>query len=267
MTANSATSTVTGMNTVIALAVVLAASTPSALAGSPWDGTWKLDRSKSHLTGGTVTLSRAGNGRWKYNDGTVSYEFGLDGKPVKTFGDETMSATGDGDHVLDLVFKAKGTESRMHMELSADGNTITEHGSGTRPDGSKAEENGAMERVGKGSGFAGTWKSTKSESNAGVSFVLAIEGDHIKWDWPTYKRTVDGKMDGSPLPVTGAAATPGMLFSVRKVSATRLSYNVKGEGKVLAEGTLVLSPDGRTLTDTEWALAKPKEKSIAVYTK
>ena len=247
--------------------MVLAASTPYTRANSPWDGTWKLDRSKSHLTGQTITLSKSKNGMWRYNDGTISYEFALDGKPVHTFADGTMSATADGDHALNLVFKSKGSESQVHLVLSADGKQLTDHSTGTRPDGSKTEENGTMERVGKGSGFAGTWKSTKTESSSGESFVLAINGDHIKWDWPAYKRTVEGKTDGSEMPFTGSAATPGLMFAVRKVSATKLTYTIKGDGKTLAEGRVELSADGKTLTDTEWAPAKPKEKTIAVYMK
>jgi hypothetical protein len=204
---------------------------------------------------------------WRYSDGTISYEFALDGKPVTTFADGTMAATADGDHALNLVFKSKAAESRVHLVLSADSKTVTDNTTGTRPDGSKTEEAGAMERVGKGSGFAGTWKSTKTESSSGESFVLATNGDHIKWDWPAYERTVDGKMDGSEIPFTGEAATPGMTFAVRKVSATKLTYSVKGSGKRLAEGVLELSADGKTITDTEWAPAKPSEKTIAVYMK
>jgi hypothetical protein len=258
---------VTRMNTVVALAMVLAASTPYTRADSPWNGTWKLDRAKSHLTGQTITLSRTDNGRWRYNDGTISYEFALDGKPVSTFGDGTMAATADGDHALNLVFKSKGSESSAHLVLSPDGKTVTDHTTGTRPDGSRTEETGAMERVGQGSGFAGTWKSTKTESSSGESFVLAISGDRIKWDWPTYKRMVEGKMDGSGIPLTGAAATPGMTFEVRKVTATKLTFSVKSAGKTLDEGILELSADGRTLTDTEWTPAKPTEKTIAIYMK
>ena len=253
------------MNTALALAVVLTVSTPSTYATSPWDGTWKLDRSRSHLTGQTITLSKVKNGKWRYNDGTISYEFALDGKPVTTFADGTMAATADGDHALNLVFRSKVSESRTHLVLSGDGKTITDHSTGTRPDGTKTEEDGAMQRVGTGSGFAGTWKSTKTESSSGESFALRADGDHIKWDWPAYKRTVEGKMDGSPIALTGAAATPGTTMAVRKVSATRLSYSIKGEGKALAEGTLALSADGKTLTATEWAPAKPGEKTIAVY--
>jgi hypothetical protein len=255
------------MNTVVALAMMLAATTPHTRAKSPWDGTWKLDRSKSHLTGQTVTLSRTSNGKWRYNDGTITYEFALDGKPVKTFADETMAATAEGDHAMNLVFKSKASEAHMHLVLSADGKTITDQSTGTRPDGSKTEETGAMERVGKGSGFAGTWKSTKTESSSGESFVLAVNGDRIKWDWPAYKRSVDGNMDGSAIPFTGAAATPGMTFAVRKLSSTKLSYTVRGDGKTLGEGTLELSADGKMLTDTGWTPAKPNEKTTAVYTK
>src|SRR5947208_54233 len=108
------------MNTVVALTIVLAASTPYSRTDSPWDGTWKLDRSKSHLTGQTITLSKSNNGMWRYNDGTISFEFALDGKPVHTFADGTMAATADGDHALNLVFKSKDAESRMHLVLSAD---------------------------------------------------------------------------------------------------------------------------------------------------
>ena len=155
--------------------------------------------------------------------------------------------TADGDHALNLVFKSKASESRAHLVLSGDSKTITEHSSGTRPDGTKGEEDGVMERVGTGSGFAGTWKTTKSESSSGESFVLTTTGDHIKWDWPAYKRTVEGKLDGSDIPITGAGASAGTIFAVRKVSARKLSYTVKGDGKALAEGVLELSADGKTI--------------------
>ena len=255
------------MNALFAVLLLLASGTASTRAASAWDGTWELDRAKSHLTGQTITLSKAGKDKWRYNDGTISYVFALDGKPVKTFGDGTMSATGDGEHTIDLVFKSMGSESRAHMVLSSDGKTITDQSSGTRPDGSKAEGSGEMKRVGKGTGFAGTWKSTKNESSSGERFGLTIDGAHIKWEWPAYKRMVEGTMDGSPLRMSGATASRDMAFAVRKRSATKLTYTVRGQGKTLAEGMLELSADGKTLTDTEWASAKPKEKSIAVYTK
>ncbi|HEY4305506.1 MAG TPA: hypothetical protein VGM82_13600 [Gemmatimonadaceae bacterium] len=255
------------MKTVIALALALAARTPARVADGPWDGTWKLDRAKSHLTGQTLTLSKTTAGKWRYSDGTISFDFALDGKPVKTFADGTMAFTADGDHAIDVLSKSTGSESHMHLVLSADGKTITDHTTSTRPDGSKTVEDGAMARVGQGSGFAGTWKSTKTQSSSGESFDLVITGDRIKWSWPAYKRHIDGKMDGSEIHIAGATATPGMIFMMRKAGATKITYAVKGDGKSLAEGMLELSADGKTLTDTEWAPAKPTEKAIAVYTK
>ena len=253
------------MNTLATLALVFAASTAAPRATSPWDGTWKLDRAKSHLTGQTMTLSKAKTGKWRYSDGTISLEFALDGKPVHTIGEGTLAATADGDNALNIVTTTKGSETRQRVVLSADGKTMTDHTTGTRPDGSKSEGTGTMERVGTGSGFAGTWKSTKTESSTSESFGLSVIGDRIKWEWPAYKQSLDGKMDGSDIPVTGAAASAGTTFAIRKISATKLSYTARIGRKVLGKGTLELSADGKTLTDTSWTPAKPKEKASAVY--
>ena len=60
----------------------------AAAADSPWNGTWKLDAAKSHLTGQTFTYSKGPGEMLHYEDGsTASFDFGLDGKEYKSWGE------------------------------------------------------------------------------------------------------------------------------------------------------------------------------------
>jgi len=55
-------------------------------AENPWNGTWKFDAAKSHLTGQTFTYSKGPGELLHYEDGsTASFEIGLDGKDYKTW--------------------------------------------------------------------------------------------------------------------------------------------------------------------------------------
>ena len=121
----------------LATLALACAIVPSALAATSWDGTYKLDRSKSHLTGDSFTYSKAANGMWHVAFGDLGFDFAPDGKPYPVFdADHTQIATMKGDHELDYSsqFKGKTTSSTKEV-LSADGNTLTDETSGTKVDG------------------------------------------------------------------------------------------------------------------------------------
>jgi hypothetical protein len=60
--------------------LVLSAANLIAAADNPFVGTWKLDPSKSDLTGETVKLESAGSDKLQYSSGGQSYTFTTDGK-------------------------------------------------------------------------------------------------------------------------------------------------------------------------------------------
>ena len=88
---------------------VVAQAAAAQGAGAAWVGTWKLDRSQSHLTGDTVTYSMSKKGFLHYDEGgPIHYDFAIDGKEYPTIGNRTTSWSAVGDHAWDSVGKANG---------------------------------------------------------------------------------------------------------------------------------------------------------------
>lgn len=260
------------MKTLRLLTLCCAFAVPAlALAASPWDGTWKIDMSKSHFEGQSFTYSKGATaGMWHVKAGNVSFDFGTDGKPYATVDpDDTMVAKMKGDHALswDNITKGK-TISTTDETLSSDGKTLTDHTTGTRPDGSKIDDTTVYTRVDGGSGFMGTWKSTKVKTTQASMYMIATAADGtIKWDIPDYKESVTGKADGMPITITGPTVPSGATLTLRKAGPMQLDYMFKINGKTLAEGKMTIVDGGKAITDVSWNPGAPAEKTTGYYVK
>lgn len=251
-------------------ALVFFAALPALAAENPWIGTWKLDPAKSHFTGDTFTYSKAANGMMHYSDGSVaSFDFAIDGKEYKTVYDRTTTWTAAGDNAWDSVSKANGKVlSKSHRTLSADGKTLTIASTGTTPDGTAFNDEAVYTRVTGTKGLIGKWRSTKVTISAPDSFVVsAPSAGIVRWDIPAYKEFVQGKMDGTDLPITGPDVPPGLTIGIKQVSPAKISYTVKHDGKPDSYGTQTLAADGKSFTDVSWSAGKPGEKSTGFYAK
>ena len=246
------------------------AALPSLAADSPWAGTWKLDLAKSNFTGDTFTYSKAANGMMHFSDGSIAnYDFAIDGKDYKTVYDRTTAWTEAGNNAWDSVSKANGKVLvKVHRQLSADGKTLTVTDTGTRPDGTTFHDETIYTRVTGTTGLVGKWRSTKVTISAPDSFVISCPSPGtIHWDIPAYKESVEGKLDGTDLPITGPNVPPGLTLSVKQDAPNKLSYVVKGNGKADSYGIQTLATDGKSFTDISWSAGKPDEKATGVYVK
>lgn len=244
-----------------ALALVAA---PCFAAGSSWDGTWKMNVAKSKFSGDTFTIEAKGN-MMQFSDGVVSYDFACDGKAYPVIADRTVTCMGSQAAGYDYVMKAgDNVLTKSHRTFSADGKTMTVNGTSMRPDGTKPEFTDVYKRQSGTNGLVGKWMNVKSQESADT-MVIQTKGDWIKVSSPEFKNSVEGKMDGSALPMTGANIPPGVTQSIKAEGANKLHYTVQYNGKVLEEGTQTLSADGKTLVDEEWAPGKMNEKATAVY--
>jgi hypothetical protein len=256
--------------TLLALALLALTTAPALATDNPWSGTWKLNVVKSQFTGDTFTYSKAANGMMHYSDGSVvSYDFGIDGKEYKTVYGRTTMWTAAGNNAWDSVYKGNGTIlSKTHRELSADGKTLTITSTGTKPDGSKFNDVVVYSRVTGTNGLAGKWRSTKVDVSAPDMWIISSPSpDVLHWDIPGYKETVEGKLDGTDLPVSGPTVPAGLTFGIKKVAPRKLSYVVKVSGKVDTYGVQTLAADGKSFTDVSWSPGKQTEKSTAVFEK
>jgi hypothetical protein len=254
----------------LAFALLAVPTLSAAAANNPWIGTWKLDPAQSHFTGDTFTYSKAANGRLHFSDGsTESYDFGIDGKEYKMALGRTTSWTASGDNAWDTVTKFKGNVlENVHYQLSPDGKTLTIIESGTKPDGSSLKDESTYTRLSGSTGLLGKWQSVKVNVSAPGTYVLAFPtASTIKWEIPSYKEWVEGKLDGSDLPITGPTVPAGLTLSVKLDAAHKLSYTVKANGKPVGYGVETLSADGHSFTAVTWSPGKQSEKASEFYIK
>jgi hypothetical protein len=254
----------------LAFALLAVPALSAAAANNPWIGTWKLDPAQSHFTGDTFTYTKAAGRLLHFSDGsTESYDFGIDGKEYKTVLGRTTTWTATGDNAWNTVTKFNGSVlENVHRQLSPDGTQLTIVATGNKPDGSSFKDEEVYKRLSGSSGLIGKWQSVKVNISAPGTYVLAFPtASTIKWEIPSYKEWVEGKLDGSDLPITGPTVPAGLTLSVKQDSVHKLSYVVKANGKPVGYGVETLSSDGHSFTAVTWTPGKQSEKDSEFYVK
>lgn len=202
----------------------------ASAAENPWVGTWKLDVSKSHFTGTTFSYSKTADGKMQYDDGSADPNaFAIDGQPYPDSMGFTHTWTAAGPNAWDSVTKKDGKELvSAHRVLSADGKTFNMTYTGTKPDGTTFHDTSTYTRVSGGDGLEGTWRSTKvTISSPDVWIISYPTPDTFRWQTPSYKTVMTGKMDGSAAHVESPVFPASATLSVVQESATKLRSTLK----------------------------------------
>jgi len=256
------------MERVVLTLILLAGCAGSALAAdSPFAGTWKLNVEKSKLTGDTFTYSATSTGYHYSNGATVEYDFAADGKDYPTVADRTVAWTKSGENAWDTVFKdGKGTVlSKGHRVLSGDGKRLSVTYTTYRPDGTTGEGTDEYVRVSQGSGLVGKWKDVKSKQ-ASTSMTIAVPGPgQVAFEYPSYKQTIAGPADGTPLAVKGPTVPAGVFRSYKATGPYKWTYTTTFNGKEWRKGVITVSADGKVLTEVSFVPGKAAEKEVDVY--
>ena len=237
------------MNHVMRVAVLLLASASVLSAQSKWDGTWKMNKEKSKVTGGTMTFAAAGDGAMKLSSANGSYTFKTDGTEVDTPFGSKDKWTKAGDNSLQHSWATNGQPGgEEKLTVSGDGKMLTSDAHGTRPNGEAWTSKTDYARVGgTGKGIAGTWKSSKADFQP-TTMSMKVEGDTLHWDIPAEKAKWDGKMDGKPVAPTGTTIPDGLTLALTKSSANSFKMVEKLKDKPMYSGTYTLSADGKMMT-------------------
>jgi hypothetical protein len=244
----------------------LTLSATAALAQAQWNGTWKLNQAKSHMTGDTHTVTKSGN-KYHYDGGSVAYDFACDGKDYPTIGGETVSCR-ETPTTLDSTYKHNGkTEQTIKRQLDAGGKSYSSTSTYFIPAGGTNITKTTFTRVGQGSGMAGTWKSVSTSSSHVGSFIMKATGNSMHFESPEDHATWDGKLDGTPAAVHGPDMPNGMMVSEKLEGPRRMVTAVSMGDKHIWHAEDTLSADGKSFTEVGWDPAKPNEKQTTVYEK
>ena len=257
------------LSTCLATLSVLTAA-PCLAAGSPWNGTWKENLSKSKLTGDTVVVTEKPDGTFHYSAGGIlEYDFTCDGKPHPTIADRTITCTGNPESGYDFIgTTASGVVlNKIHRSFSADGKTMTANGTTMHPDGTTTSFQIVSQRQTGTTGLAGKWLDVKSQQGTAAVETWSLNDGTLHIDVPASKGTIDAKLDGSEGKISGPTVPPGVAIAFKPDGQNKLTYTVTLNGQTVSQGIYTVTADGKTLTDENWIPGRESEKSTEVWDK
>lgn len=237
-------------------------------APSPdWNGTWKMDPSKSSFQGPIFTISIAADGEYRYDDGMSSFSFRCDGKDQPIANNRARACVKSSATVLEVIQKEHGVEmSASHWELSSDGKVLTATSTAFRPSGPVTTMQIVASRMSGSNDFAGQWQD-RSYLQRHADMTLGLDSQTLRLGYPSAGQYIDAPLTGVDAAVHGPHATEGVTYSVRIVGKREILTLTKHDGKVLTQGHLELSADGRAITETWWDPDQPTNKGTFVYEK
>lgn len=225
----------------------------SALAADdPFIGTWKFNADKSQLTGLDYKIEDAGGGQYRFIFGDDTETLTLDGKPHLTkFGDAwSIKTTGPSSWESTNERDGKVT-NKSKWTISADNQTFTSVDETMRPDGTTAKSEATLKRTGGTSGLAGTWQSTSVKVLSPSTMTMAKwQTDGYTRANPSFKETLDFKLDGKDYIPKGPRVAAGMTVTAKKIDDHSMELTYKLGGKTTETDKLEVSADGKTLTTT-----------------
>lgn len=245
------------------LAAMLGCRAPSP----DWDGTWKMNPSKGNYRGPVITISISADGEYRYEDEDVRNTFRCDGKyrPMPTGNKRTQACVRSSATTLDMTRKENGVMTNMyHWELSPDGNVFASTATALRPSGPVTIGKLVTLRMSGSNDFAGRWLDT-SFLQRYADLTIKLDGEYLHIGYPSAGQYVDVPLNGAEAAMHGPAA--GITYAVRRAGRRGFLILGKRNGKVVTQGALELSDDGRSMTKSWWNPDKPADKASLVYEK
>jgi hypothetical protein len=244
-----------------ALAATLGCRSPSA----DWNGTWRLNPSKSNFQSRVFTISISADGEYRLDDASLSFTFWCDGKDRPIGKNRTRACVKSSATALDLTQKENGVKtSTDHWELSANGEVFMSTATTFRPSGPVATGQMPASRISGSIGFAGQWRDT-SYIQRHSDLTLRLDSQTLHLSYPSAGQYVDATFDGVDATVHGIPAPEKMTYSVRLAGRREIHTLTKRSGKALTQGSMVLSDDGRDITYSWWSPGRPTDKNTLVY--
>lgn len=252
----------------LVLAVVAAFSAPCFAATPNWNGTWKRDQARSHMAGGTVTITKTGPESYRLTNGSLTEDITCDGKahPALAGRDGTCKKLKGGGYEMTTILHGK-VLGRSHVTFSSNQKEQYTTSTNYLPNGKTTTSHSTQIRLSGTKGLAGKWRQTKYSTSSPGIMVISVSGDTIHFHNPAQKGTLTAKLDGTPASPMGPNAPRDLTVGVKKISPTKLHETVRLNGKIVGEDTMTLSPNGKTITDISWNPAQPNQKETEVYTK
>ena len=165
----------------------------------------------------------------------------------------------DETHFERRIYQSGKLLATRHIEISADGKTMTEVTERSPAD----IDTLTLKRTSGTKGLAGTWSATSFKNNSPARLTIEVSAAGLK---TTDDRGVVQTLnfDGKPTEVRGPAVISGTMVAASLKDANTIEVSQSREGVATGAGSLALSADGKMLTATTKANAADKP-SVIVY--
>lgn len=226
----------------------------SAMAESPFDGTWKVDLSTAQMpTKPDVYLLKDGMYACKSCAPAISVK--ADGADHAVTGHpyfDTVAIKVVDDHTIQETDKKNGKPVVIStVTAAADGKTATfEFNDSSNTNAAPVSGKGTQTRVGAmpagAHAISGSWHTTSFSniSDNGLTITYKTEGDMMTMMSPTGQKYT-AKMDGTDSPMMG---DPGITsVSVRKLGGKSIVETDKRDGKAIGVAAMTVAADGKSM--------------------
>jgi hypothetical protein len=224
----------------------LAQSAPSA---SDWNGSWKTDPASMHFDGTVYSITTDANGFAIASGGKEFSKMECMSKPVTSPSGSVNTCVKAGTGYSVTTTRDGKTVSVISMSVASDGKKMMRVAKYTPATDDPYTMTLTYERVGSGSGMAGSWKETGfSESQDTGILGIEVTGDSVAFKETDSPKPMVCKLDGTPT-VTNGKST--MSVTAIDPHTLKVKY-MSGDGKIVRENTFALSLDGKMISETDF---------------
>ncbi len=238
----------------ILFAALLLAPT-AALAGSAFDGTWKL-RPESVKTTGKADQFQVFEGTYTCSSCVPEVKVKADGNDQKVEGHDyydTVAVMVMSPSVIHIVEKKGGKQTlSLNYEVSLDGKTLTgkfqDYTGGQVATGTFTETRRAAGPPGSHRA-SGSWQPDRLHdvNEAARTYAYQMTNDQFSMHWNG--QSYNAKFDGKQYPVQGDAG--GTMVTVKRLNDRTIDETDHRQGKVTDEIRLAAASDGKTIEVTD----------------
>jgi hypothetical protein len=219
-----------------------------AAADRPFDGVWKLNMSKSKLTGETFSFEKKG-AKIRFESHGYAYDLDLSGNEFPEPDGQTVSAREIDAHTWEITHRLKGKTTFVRQN-SVSGDTLTSTVTMAKADGTQGNSQSTWKRVSGGPGFFGKWKSTEIKAPA-ISTLEITTGPNnsVTMSFPEMDWICRGNFNGKDHALTIAGVSSKMTMAFESHGQSAFKTTLKSSGKPEYIDAWTLSSDGMTLVD------------------
>jgi len=232
-----------------------------------WNGTWRLDASKSTYKGLILSISISADGEYRSDDGPVSNTFRCDGVYRSMGDDRTQACVKNKENSLDLIRMKNGAKiNTYHWEISADGKTLTSTATAFRSSGPVVLGRLVAPRISGSTGFAGTWLDI-SRLHERDDMTITLDSQALHVIYPNTGENIDAPFNGTYVAISGPSAEEHSAYTALVTGRRSISLLSKYKNRSLDPYLFELSDDGKVITQSWRDTNQPSGKSTIVYEK